>query len=231
MKTRFITVANKQSRGLTAFQESARRFNIEPILLGWNQEWKGLWSKIWLIHEFCKSVGDNDLILFADGFDCLFLSGEEEIVEKFKTFNFPAVFSGENNCHPSQNLHKFPDVGNGFKFLNSGGMMFEAGYMAALLDHWGIYPEKDMRHYFDDQGFFHDLFLLQRAVKIDYNADIWFTWLPWLDYGKLSYTFEGWRLRTNQTGSLPCIVHTPGHNDYNIITRYLHLPDVNTSYE
>ena len=230
MKTHFITVANKQSRGLTAFQESARRFNIEPILLGWNQEWKGLWSKIWLIHEFCKSVGDNDLIFFADGFDCLFLTGEEEIVEKFHAFNFPAVFSGENNCHPSYNAEKFPGVGNGFKFLNSGGMMFEAGYMAALLDHWGIYPNMDLKRYCDDQGFFHEVFFLQNAMKIDHRAEIFFTWLPFLET-QLSFTFEGLRLRTNQTQSLPCVVHTPGHNDYSIITRYLHLPNVNTGYD
>lgn len=88
-----------------------------------------------LLKAYLQGVDKDELILFSDGYDAIFLAGEGEIMEKFSRFNSDLVFSAEANCWPDESLaSRYPGPGAGtYKFLNSGGFIGKAGVIAAML--------------------------------------------------------------------------------------------------
>jgi hypothetical protein len=88
-----------------------------------------------LLKAYLQRVDSDEVILFSDGYDAIFLAGEFEILEKFNRFNSDLVFSAEENCWPDESLaSRYPvsDAG-AYKFLNSGGFIGKAGVIAAML--------------------------------------------------------------------------------------------------
>ncbi|PIO15483.1 hypothetical protein AB205_0156860, partial [Aquarana catesbeiana] len=100
--------------------------------LGLGQQWKGGdvartvggGQKVrWLKEELEKVHEQEDLIvMFVDSYDVVLAGSPIELLWKFQQFDHKVVFSAEGFCWPDWSLaEKYPAVGNGKRFLNSGG--------------------------------------------------------------------------------------------------------------
>lgn len=102
----------------------------------------------------------------------IFLSGLEEIVNKFKSMNARIVFAAEGACWPDKSLaSKYPPVAQGKRFLNSGGFIGYASDIYAILTYLPI-KNRD-----DDQRFFTNAYLdknlrEEHQIKLDHKSEI-----------------------------------------------------------
>ena len=63
--------------------ESCKKFKIDINLLATNETWKNFSWKLNLIKDEIKKIPDNEIVLFIDAYDIVFLSNLEEIKEKY----------------------------------------------------------------------------------------------------------------------------------------------------
>ncbi|WP_173073927.1 glycosyltransferase domain-containing protein [Phytohabitans rumicis] len=102
----------------------------------------GLADKRAALAGYLSTVRDSDeLVLFTDGYDALFIRDERHIMAAYASFSEPVVFSAEVNPWPlgivGLALHDGPPVGR-FPYLNSGGFIGPARMLHALITR---YPE------------------------------------------------------------------------------------------
>jgi len=95
-----------------------------------------------ILTKYLSGVADRDeLILFTDAYDTLFLRGEEYITQAYARFSQRVVFGAELNSWPlgviAYALHDRPPQG-AYPYLNSGGFLGPAGDLLDLCDK---YPE------------------------------------------------------------------------------------------
>ena len=81
-----VFATNKQAC-YDLFMESCRRYEIDPIVLGWGEKWIGFGKKMMKIRENISTNPDDEIIISVDPFDVIFLCGLEEIENKFKKLN------------------------------------------------------------------------------------------------------------------------------------------------
>jgi hypothetical protein len=134
-----ITVATHSERYFDILQESAKRNNIDLVVLGWGEQWKGYVWKFNLLIEYLKTCNDDEIILFIDGYDVFFIRSEEDIIQNFlelKNNNKNVkVFIGEDG-KPTDIISKyiynrmFPDTCKDLK-INTGMYI---GYAKDLRD-------------------------------------------------------------------------------------------------
>jgi hypothetical protein len=84
-----VTYATHNERYFDILKQSCP----DIIVLGYGKKWNGFSDKVNAVVEFCKSKNPDDIVCFVDGFDSIILSSKEEILEKYKKFNAPLVFS------------------------------------------------------------------------------------------------------------------------------------------
>lgn len=178
-----FTVATEPTDGFQRFQFSARQNNIQPTILGWGQAWKGgsdiknLPGGGWKINLLKKAVephkdSQNEIILFTDAYDVVFLSGIREIVEKFKATKSRVLFGAESFCWPDVDLAtKYPDVEDGKRFLNSGLYMGYAPEIWELLNYDTLEDAGDDQLYFT-KAFLDEAFRKKLNFKLDHKSDI-----------------------------------------------------------
>ena len=119
-----ITVATHAERYFDVLKESAERNNIDLVVLGWGEKWKGFTWKFNLLIDYLKSCDDNEIVLFIDGYDVFFIRSEYDIINTFlklKNKNPDAkIFVGRDG-YPPNKYHKyfydkvFPDSCNNYK--------------------------------------------------------------------------------------------------------------------
>ncbi|MDG4792767.1 glycosyltransferase domain-containing protein [Micromonospora sp. WMMD1082] len=122
--------------------QSCRALELDLIILRSNKSPFRLADKRETLVEYLAQLPDRDeLILFTDGYDALFIKGENHLVEAYGRFPQPVIFSAEMNCWPlgvaGLALHDTPPAGR-YPYLNSGGYIGPAGVLHELLDR---YPE------------------------------------------------------------------------------------------
>ena len=101
-----ITVATKETNAFRMFNRSAEIHQLPLKVLGMGGKWKGFGQKVILLRDELEKYryDRNRIILFADAYDVLFLSGVQPIVDKFKSFQARILFSAEPNCAPDGSL-------------------------------------------------------------------------------------------------------------------------------
>jgi hypothetical protein len=77
------------------------------------------YSKLLPIINFLESCNDDELILYVDAFDTIFLDNEEDIIRKFKLTNVKFLVSGEIFCYPFDTLQD-EILQKTKRFLNDG---------------------------------------------------------------------------------------------------------------
>ena len=109
---------------------------------------------------------------YSFSYDVIFLSGLDEIVEKFKEFDARILFSAEGECWPDKSLaSEYPVVSRGKRFLNSGGFI---GYAS---DVYSIMANSEIEDDYDDQFFYTKIYLdsdlrVKHKIKLDHKSEI-----------------------------------------------------------
>jgi hypothetical protein len=156
-------------------------------------------------HELEKY--DNDeIILYIDHFDIFPLTGPEEVLEKFKSFNTDIVFGHEKNCWPTlNNIDKFyPNK----DYINCGIYMGINSKIRKMMDYSFAF---DTIQFYDDQ---HAWSLMTRLInegiktKNDVNSTIALC-LHGRDISQYNI-FEN-RLINSLDNTKPCFIH--GNNN------------------
>lgn len=197
MKTEVVCVASwepPQSYYIfRQFKESVRRFGVEPTILGWHEEWKGLMTKPRRFREFLRAGRQKgDVLIVCDAYDVIFAAHPDEIGQRWAE-RCPwksVVFNAERNCFPRGDLAPAFDaiaekqlVTTPWKYLNSGFMIGIPSEILALLESMNLdeIPDDHQlpdRSWFNpnDQEHFTLAFLKQPVpMALDYGAELCMT--------------------------------------------------------
>ncbi|KAM3968969.1 procollagen lysyl hydroxylase [Aphomia sociella] len=179
-----FTVATEDNHGLERFLRSAKVYGIKVEVLGRGEKWNGGdmnyaggGQKVNLlkdkVNEMMKSDNKEQLVLFTDSYDVMFLGNLGDIVNKFKSFpDTRVLFSAEQFCWPDSKLAaQYPKTEVANPYLNSGGFIGHLQELAEIVNYKTI-NDKD-----DDQLYYTKIYLdkdMRKMLKIslDHNAAI-----------------------------------------------------------
>jgi hypothetical protein len=82
-KLHIVTVANKYNYYLKYLIESCKNNGIELTILGLGKEWQGYAWKFKLMIAFLKSIDNNDIVCFIDGYDVICVRNLNEMIDEF----------------------------------------------------------------------------------------------------------------------------------------------------
>lgn len=180
-------------------QPSCEKHQLDLIVLKYDGDYQSHRVKDQLLKAYINSVDDDELILFTDAYDTIFLTGEAEIISKFQAQECELLFSSEINCWPSPLIAVMYAPGNHhFKYLNSGGFIGRAGYVKHLLKTYPSPPVKEClikkfdeqlyeeiadevaamneKYKWSNQYYWHWLYLNHPSeIKVDHNCEIFYT--------------------------------------------------------
>ena len=130
-----VTVATHSERYLPILSQQAKDKEINFIKLGIGKKYVGHFMKDLEMIDYLNSdkVQEDDIVIFADGFDTLLLAPHTEIIRKFKSYNCRLLLSIEN-VGSLDFIHKavFQQVKG--KFINTGLFMGYAGFLKRFLE-------------------------------------------------------------------------------------------------
>ena len=157
----FTVATDSDHFGFQSLRRSAEFFGHTLINLGEGKKWGGYNTKLILMREALqKIVGDDQLILFVDGYDTILQRGPEDIIERFdyllekfqQQHGEEAIFFGaEHNCWPSEEVcsqyEKGTEYSSPYSYLNSGTYIGRARVIRALLKGVPSRPDEDDQLY------------------------------------------------------------------------------------
>jgi len=211
MKIHYCTIADKPNDNLNILKAQYKAQGITLVVLGEDNKVTFGWGvgganfviKIQEFYNYILTLPEEDIVLFQDAFDVLFVGSEAGILKKFNSFGARAVFGAEIYPHPDRELaNSYPTTDSKYRFVNSGTFMGNIGYLKGLLQKYPF--AMDM----DDQRYYSNIFLNEYStgmIKLDYNQQIFACMAGDLD----NLSLEDDRFITKK-GSLPEIVHFNG---------------------
>lgn len=130
-----ITVINDpHDFGFNLLRLSCALNNLQLVVLVSGGDFSTNRIKDELLQDYLEEVNNDEIIIFSDGNDAVFMASEAEILTKFNQTNSSLVFSAETECWPDVTLgDKCPQVSGPYKYLNSGGFIGRAGLIKELL--------------------------------------------------------------------------------------------------
>ncbi|XP_017783808.1 PREDICTED: procollagen-lysine,2-oxoglutarate 5-dioxygenase 1 isoform X2 [Nicrophorus vespilloides] len=179
------TVATEETDGFQRYLQTARQYGILPTVLGMGEEWKGGENirqqagggwKVNLFRDALKKQTTEDdqdkIVLFTDGYDVIFLSKMQQILDAFKKTEARILFGAESACWPDQSLAKdYPQVTHGKPYLNSGLYMGYISDILQLLERETIEDAQDDQLFFT-KAYLDETFRNKHKFKLDHNSEI-----------------------------------------------------------
>jgi hypothetical protein len=230
MKIYLVTVATDSQGYLPVLKESCEKLNINLVILGWGEKWKGFTWRFELVRKYLETLNCDDVCVFIDAFDVIILKSLDEILKRFLKYNTPILFSkdGKLNNFIHEILYKrcFKKCKN--YNINAGTYM---GYVWALKLMFDKICEKNDCNVLDkdDQELLISLCedpFFDKYVKIDVDQDIFLNILTTNIFSdKIDYTTNKTAV-LNDYGKEPCIIHTPGNGDLHDVARMYNLKSV-----
>lgn len=190
-----------------------------------------------LLNTHLTQFADDEIILFTDAIDAVFVAEQKEIIDKFNHFNCPLLFSAEVNCWPDKSMEKnYPAPSVHFRYLNSGAFIGRAGYLKYLYEKYPIFEiGKNPAYFWSNQYYWNLVFQNESAnIQLDHSGELFFNTSITIsnidefkrdikDPEKLKMmcvqekarldkeiSFSEDRIINNLTGSKPCHIHFPG---------------------
>lgn len=206
-KLHIITVASTVDKRLVKLMETCIWQGIDIEILGTGQPYQGNGQKLLYIKEYAKELDPDDIVLFVDAYDVLFIGSEEKILAKFLAFNTPFLISAEKVCFPFPSLaSRYPETISPFKYINSGTFMGYAGFILNMLEDIRIDPTAS------DQGQLTKYLLNKLSLfSMDYFAEV-FLCIFGVTKDEVIFDQEAKSLYCIPTQSYPCIVHANGRS-------------------
>ena len=205
--------------------ESAARHNITLNILGWGVAWGGLYQKLEATLQFCESQPPNDIVLFTDAFDVMFLKTSEEILEDYIAMETDILFGAECGCWPHvtrdggrECLERYPASPTPYRYLNSGTWMARARaivrVLTALKNRSG---EGFAKSETNDQELVADMFLEGGwGINLDYNSKIFMSMHSTHDpplavcEPMKDIRVDSGKITNTRTGTSPAVLHFNG---------------------
>jgi hypothetical protein len=95
MKLYAVSVATHKEDYYDAFVESCRRNEIELVILGYGQPWKGFAWRFLLMKDYLETLDNQDIVVFLDAYDIIATQNASTIQARFLEFQSPMLFSTE----------------------------------------------------------------------------------------------------------------------------------------
>lgn len=227
-----ITVASNETDGYERFIHSAKVNGLQVKTLGLHQPWLGgdMSSvgggyKVNLLKNALDEmeISDDMVILFTDSYDVIIDGDANEILERFNSFDANIVFSAEKMCWPDTSLYdKYPAVGSGYRYLNSGGFI---GYAKHIKD---LISKKSIKNEDDDQLYYALLFLdesvrTELKIVLDTLGRLFQNLYGSTDDIKLNFDSEFVHITNTKFNTNPIIIHGNGKSkvELNAFGNYL----------
>jgi hypothetical protein len=119
-----------------ALKASCEYFGLELITLQ-GRDWKSYRERCHIYKEYLISLDPQEIVFFSDGYDVIFVSGEQEILEKYYRLapNGQILLSADRFCAPDPEMSQhFTHTQNDYDFLCAGGFMGRAGEIVIAID-------------------------------------------------------------------------------------------------
>lgn len=195
------------------YQESLRRFGHEPTILGFGQPFTGMMSRLKLPLRHMRTSSDEHVII-TDCWDMLFLESPLAIVDRFRSFGQPIVFSAERTLFPLHNYGEYPVGTTDSCYLNAGFMVGLREAFIALFEHLDVDNQPDDRQrvnesweHFSEQQLLHHAFVEQFIpMTLDYESVLCQSMFKTRD----REIELGDRIRNTMTGHHPMAIHWNG---------------------
>jgi hypothetical protein len=221
--SKVLAFATERQGYFDLFIESCNRNMIDPVILGWGEEWIGFGKKMMTIREYIYNLPDDEIVLSVDPFDVIFLCGLDEIENKFEeirtsflcgalklSFFNSSVYNREFN----KTSKKTPITPTNYNFLNTGTWISRAGYARFLIDE--LIDKYKMTETSMDQQLLTGIYIEQsHGVDIDWNCKIFHN-LLFKDFitrrpDLKDLKFNNGRIVNTASDTRPCILHASGN--------------------
>jgi hypothetical protein len=134
-KLHVLTVASDMTQGAKQLLATCKKNGVEIEILGLGQPYQGNGHKLVHLKEKLKSYSWNDIVLFVDAYDILFMADTKTILEKFYNMKSSFVIAAEKNCFPFKELaDQYPPSPTPFRFLNSGSFIGKVHVIQKILE-------------------------------------------------------------------------------------------------
>lgn len=210
--------------GFKQLIRSLKHFNIgyEVInpQIGKEQAWARNYE---YVYEWCKTQPPELEFLLTDGWDTFFVSGMDEIEEKYRKHNCKMLVSGEGVVFPSPHLGDgYDDSGSIWNYVNAGGLITTCGYFVHLIDRScfmtmdGVYSFGKLQKINQQDWLAMMHLMFRKDIKIDTNCEIFqplrrtFDDPPPMIGNNPDFEIKDKRLVNVVTGSTPIIIHGNG---------------------
>jgi hypothetical protein len=173
-----------------------------------------------------ENLPRHEIVLCTDGYDVLYLSGEQDIREAFLSLRSPVVFSGERaSVHHLLSTEKYLKGRFGvapYPFLNSGLIMGEVGYLIDMLEYINNSSFQRVKRKFEEdsksgfRGHFNDQTLFgeyaathPHIAKPDWNASLFWTAARECQSFDEIFQIHNGRVKNRYSGTSPAVIHVP----------------------
>lgn len=130
-------VSNAEETGyLAGIKSSCDRYDLELITLIHPTEWGSHRLKDIYLKEFLKGQTPDQIVLFSDGYDTVFVNDSTDIYNRYLGICREAqiLISAEVNCYPDPSItQNYPELDTSYRFVNSGGIIGRAGDLLRAL--------------------------------------------------------------------------------------------------
>ena len=178
------------------------------------------------LNYYNETFTENDIIVFNDGSDVIYLTNEAQVEKVYKTIerDNTILFSAEKNCFPSPCARSLPHVNTTYKYVNTGGWIARYPVAVKFLTAWVKIQESTGN--LDDQQAVHEFsmgttnVLADVRMEVDHNCVIFQTaWgtpfgftSEWVTPGENTvYMSPDGVLRNTETNTVPLFLHFNGN--------------------
>jgi len=120
------------------FIKSLQRFGVDPILLGMNEEWRGLMTKPRRLRQWLRGGGcTSETLIVCDAFDIIFSVPPDQVSDSYRHLwdDGCILFNAEKGLFPrGELLNCFSAIGEPWRYLNSGFFIGPPSRILALLE-------------------------------------------------------------------------------------------------
>ncbi len=206
-KTHVLTCGSDTGK-MAMLEESSSRNGIEVTNIfdvkndvwgGGTMEGPGGGQKLNLLRRHIQNLPDNDVVLFTDAYDVIYLRDLDTILGRFLGFKHEVIFSAEQFLWPDQSV-RFPPSPTKYRYLNSGTFIGRVGEVKRMLE-LAIADQED------DQLYLQKAFLTGRFdAVLDHEGYIFQC------HEKLAVVRDG-NVYNPETGCFACIYHANGGSE------------------
>ncbi|KPK89995.1 MAG: hypothetical protein AMJ88_16800 [Anaerolineae bacterium SM23_ 63] len=193
------------ARGYTHLQK------VDPLWVGWS-------SKLFFNIEQAYKQTDFTHLMYVDARDVVVLASEEEVIERWKKFNHPWVYSAEPFIWSPRSFQPedYPTPNVVYRYLNSGAYIAERKHLIKWWDLWtngGRDVPKSLPR--GDQDWMAAKFIehYPEAIQIDTNCDLFQSACGSLVEPNPRIGLMPGKVINNTTGTSPLVIHFNGGDD------------------